>query len=175
MPPLTCMPVASSSSKPSPFFICLILKQPSRNHWFRVFFELILLNYQAQVRKEGSSRSCGEQWKETQSWSKLLAFRSFLPQLVSLPSMLGKKLSPKIKRRWRRGVHWKVQWRCALPWLLQNSLNSGNSIPKHEHHKKRKAGPRSQCFAGIADRSSHGGTGDVGSNPRSSFYSLFDF
>lgn len=47
--------------------------------------------------------------------------------------------------------------------------------PPHKHHKQRKAGPRSQRLAVLADRSSHGGTGDVGSNPRTSIYSLFDF
>lgn len=68
------------------------------------------------------------------------------------------------------------EWRdvCFLDYC-RTVLNSRNCIPKHEHHKQRKAGHRSLCLAVLADRSSLEGTGDVGSNPRTSIYSLFDF
>lgn len=98
----------------------------------------------------------------------------FLPAACQPTFHVRKKFSPRIKKLKtgdalgsERGVCFLDYWRTIL--------NSGNCIPKHEHHKQKKAGPRSQCLAVLADRSSHGGTGDVGSNPRTSVYSLFDF
>lgn len=98
----------------------------------------------------------------------------FLPAACQPTFHVRKKFSPKIKRLKTGdalGSEWGV---CFLDYWI-TILNSGNCIPKVKHHKKRKAGPRSQCLAVLADRSNHGGAGDVGSNPRTSIIWLWTY
>lgn len=166
MHPLTYMTITPRPIKP-------ILSLPTS--YFRVLLSLVFLVI--RTRKEEREKHKVMQGKMARGTVLTQAFviqAHFLPAACQPMFHVRKKFSPKIKRL-KTGGALGSEWGVCFLDYWRTILNSGNCISELKHHKKRKAGPRSQCLAVLADRSSHEGAGDVGSNPRTSVYSLFDF